>query len=362
MLEAILFFLVASLVLYAILGGADYGAGIVELMSPAHLEDQIEQAVYRAMAPVWEANHMWLILAVVILFNGFPGAYAEISVLLHMPLTLMLICIIIRGCAFTFRHYDAFVDKSTALYSKAFKYSSLLATTLMGMMAGALTKGQFISADQGSYPEVYWLPWTSPFCIAVGVFTCILFAFQATVFLIGEPISIELRRHCRRLAIILQIFAVVCGGIVFFTADYENIPLVELFFTHPVSVFCAAMATILIYPLWRSLRYINQWPARLFLGSQMSCISIGWIAMQYPLLVRYKDGSHLSLIDAAAPPETLYYLLWALGVGSLFIFPALFLLFRVFKSKPRARPHRPRRAAGQPLVDIGHFDHKDPFG
>src|SRR3982750_1491425 len=102
MLNLIITILGASFVLYALLGGADYGAGIIEAFSGR----KGEQTVSRALAPVWEANHVWLILAIVILFTGFPAVYSSISTVLHIPLMVVLVGIIFRGCAFTFRHYD----------------------------------------------------------------------------------------------------------------------------------------------------------------------------------------------------------------------------------------------------------------
>src|SRR5512145_2862025 len=102
MTEAIVAILGISLLLYVLLGGADFGAGIVEMI----VGKKSSRIVSKAIAPVWEANHIWIILAVVILFNGFPLAYTTITTYLHIPLLLALIGIIIRGAAFSFRYYD----------------------------------------------------------------------------------------------------------------------------------------------------------------------------------------------------------------------------------------------------------------
>ena len=108
MLILIITILGVSFILYTLLGGADFGAGIIETFAGR----KGEQTVSRAIAPVWEANHVWLILAVVILFTAFPVVYASLSLVLHIPLMLVLIGIILRGTAFTFRHYDVIDDKS----------------------------------------------------------------------------------------------------------------------------------------------------------------------------------------------------------------------------------------------------------
>lgn len=337
MLDIVLLFLGASLVLYAVLGGADFGAGIMEFLSPKSIRIQIEDAVYKAMGPVWEANHMWLILAVVILFNGFPKAYAEISILLHIPLTLMLMGIIVRGCAFTFRHYDAFSDGSSRFYSQAFRGSSLVTTLLLGNIVGALTKGQFPKPHStASYWDIYWQPWLTPFCFAVGVFTCILFAYIAAVFLNNEEIAPHLRQYCARRAKQLHVAAIFGGLAVFALAYTEGVPLTTQFFTHPLAVGCFILATVLIFPIWRGLGRANKWRSRILLAVQISAVLLGWIGLRYPVLISYRDGSHLDLLETAAGPETLLYLQYALIVGSLVIFPMLFYLFRVFKQPSRA--------------------------
>ncbi len=101
MTETIIAILGISVLLYVLLGGADFGAGIVEMLVGKKGTDTISKAI----APVWEANHVWIILAVVILFNGFPLAYTVMSTYLHIPLLLVLIGIIIRGTAFScYRH------------------------------------------------------------------------------------------------------------------------------------------------------------------------------------------------------------------------------------------------------------------
>ncbi|HVV54815.1 MAG TPA: cytochrome d ubiquinol oxidase subunit II, partial [Mucilaginibacter sp.] len=105
MLYIVIGFLWLSLLLYLLLGGADFGAGIIELFTSDRNKAQARRITYRAIGPVWEANHMWLIIAIVILFVGFPQIYSTMSVHLHIPLAIMLLGIIARGTAFAFRSY-----------------------------------------------------------------------------------------------------------------------------------------------------------------------------------------------------------------------------------------------------------------
>src|SRR3954464_9177810 len=134
MLTVLIIILGVSFLLYTLLGGADFGAGIVEFF--ASREEEV--TISKAMAPVWEANHVWLILAVVILFTGFPAVYSSLSLVLHIPLMLALLGIIARGTAFTFRHYDVGKESSHRRYSFLFKLSSFLTPMFLGVTLGAM--------------------------------------------------------------------------------------------------------------------------------------------------------------------------------------------------------------------------------
>jgi len=110
MLYIVIFFLWIALLIYLLSAGADFGTGIVELFTSSRERSRLRVTSYEAIGPIWEANHMWLIIAVVILFVGFPQVYTTVSVYLHIPLVIMLLGIIARGTSFTFRNYDAIVD------------------------------------------------------------------------------------------------------------------------------------------------------------------------------------------------------------------------------------------------------------
>src|ERR1700704_2189554 len=101
MLYVVIGFLWASLLIYVLSGGADFGVGVIELFASRIHKDKIRTGSYRAIGPIWEANHMWLVIAVVVLFVGFPQIYTTVSVYLHIPLVIMLLGIIARGTAFS---------------------------------------------------------------------------------------------------------------------------------------------------------------------------------------------------------------------------------------------------------------------
>src|SRR6195952_439882 len=141
MLYVVIGFLWISILLYLLFGGADFGAGIIELFTTKKNREQTSKTMYRAIGPIWEANHMWLIIAIVILFVGFPVIYTTISVHLHIPLAIMLLGIIARGTAFAFRNYDAVIDDMQKIYNKIFVYSSFITPLFLGIIAGSAVSG-----------------------------------------------------------------------------------------------------------------------------------------------------------------------------------------------------------------------------
>src|SRR4051812_37616275 len=102
MAELVLLVMLVSITLYAVLGGADFGAGMIELFLGRNGTKHVDAA----LLPVWEANHVWLVLLIVLAFVGFPQLYSVVSTFLHVPILLVLLGIVARGSAFTFRHYD----------------------------------------------------------------------------------------------------------------------------------------------------------------------------------------------------------------------------------------------------------------
>src|SRR5579863_1584743 len=122
----VIFFLWASLLIYLVMGVADYGSGILELFAAGQHKSEIRKNAYRVMGPIWEANHMWLIIAVVILFVGFPQIYGTVSIYLHLPLLALLLGIIARGTSLAFRNYDAVQDRWQLTYNRIFVYSSFV--------------------------------------------------------------------------------------------------------------------------------------------------------------------------------------------------------------------------------------------
>jgi cytochrome bd ubiquinol oxidase subunit II len=327
--ETIAFFLAVSILLYCLFAGADFGAGIVEAFAGNSRAEEQRKIIGRAIGPVWEANHVWLILAIVILFTGFPKAYSALSVIFHIPLALMLFGVVLRGCTFAFRHYDVVRDRTHRYYSAIVVISSFLAPLMLGVVAGGALLGATSPVEAGFY-AAFIRPWANLFCFSVGLFTCVLFAFLAAVYLIGETDDPGMRRIFVRRAKVANALAMIVGIAVFAAAELERLPLARLFASKALSLGSMTGATVILFPLWIAVRRNRVQMARILVATQVGLVLIGWFRLQYPAIVNLQSIP-FTIYSAAAPEPTLLYLLYALLVGSVIIFPSLFYVLKVFK-------------------------------
>ncbi|QIA07941.1 cytochrome d ubiquinol oxidase subunit II [Draconibacterium halophilum] len=327
MAEANLIILVICLLLYVILGGADFGGGILELLS----RGKASKIVSRAIAPVWEANHVWLILVVVILFVGFPSVYSTILTALHIPVLLVLIGIIMRGSAFTFRQYDIEEEPTKAIYSAIFRFSSVFTTFFLGVTVGGLILGEISMNYQLGFYAVYIHPWLNWFSVSMGLFVVLLFAFLAGIFTVSEIEDKDYIIYFTRMTKRLLIALVVMGSIVFATAKLAGHSLLKDFINSSISVTCIVLATLALPAFWYFLNKNKGNWLRLTAGFQTILLVTGWFAIQFPVLVKTNSGHDITIQAAKAPHQTQFYLLIALVVGVLIIFPAMGYLYKTFK-------------------------------
>lgn len=327
MTEIIIFVLGIAVLLYVLLGGADFGAGIVELVTGKKGIDTISKAI----APVWEANHVWLILAVVILFNGFPRVFTTLTTYLHIPLFIVLIGIIFRGTAFTFRYYDAIKDNSHKYYTRLFRISSLLTPFFLGVILGAIILGRIPANVNGTFFEVFISPWLNLFTFTTGIFLTLLFGWLASVYLIGEANDEETYHTFTKTSRVFFILLVLSGLGVFLVAELYDLYFLKKFIHSVVGIGCVFVATIIIPFIWRNIKRRNSLQTKLLVGVQTACILTGWFAVQFPVMIFIADGSHLTVWNSQAPERTMSLLVLALIVGILLIFPAFAYLFKVFK-------------------------------
>ena len=330
MIDILVSFIAASLLLYVLLGGSDFGAGIIELLPAGRLREAQKEVINRAMGPVWEANHMWLILLVVILFMGFPTIFTTLMIALHIPMLALLVGIVVRGSAFVFRHYDAVQEpKTQRIYTWLFGLSSLWSAFWLGIIAASLNRGIIDPASRDVW-AAWFAPWWGVYPLAVGAFVACIYAFLASIYLVGETEEPELKRRFVRLAAWGNGLVVLIGGLVFAASlgERENLP--AAFLGDPLKLAIVALATLLFVVLWVFVAKRRTLLTRIVASGQVALILIGWYVLYAPNALITAQGP-LSFYDEAAPPATLRQLVLALLIGSVFIFPSLFYLFRVFK-------------------------------
>lgn len=325
--------MVVALVAYVLLAGADFGGGIWDLLASGPRRQAQRALIEEAIGPIWEANHVWLILVVVVLFTGFPAAFAAVSTTLFEPLTLLLVGIVLRGAAFTFRAYDRPDDRVQRRWGLVFSASSVVAPLLLGAVVGALASGHLRVGPDGM-PVPGAGEWLTPFSAATGLLAAATFAFLAATYLTVEAAG-ALQEDFRRRALGAGL-AVLAGALASAALSWREAPLVFAGLTRrawslPLHLATAAAALTAFGALLRRRFRL----ARLAAAAQASLVVLGWAASQYPYLV----VPDVTIAGAGAPPATQRLLLAALAAGAVTLVPSLWLLFRVFKGRgPAARP------------------------
>jgi len=327
--------MVLSLNAYVLLGGADFGGGVWDLFARGKDRDAQRTLIADAIGPIWEANHVWLILVVVLLFTCFPKAFAHLATELHIPITIMLVGIVLRGSAFTFRTYDSKRDHVQRRWGRIFSVASLLTPVILGVCLGTVASGAvpirtIESLRTVTFGARFIDPWArSPFPWAVGLLTLALFAFLAASYLTVEATDDRMRDIFRRRAQQSQVALLLLAVVTLVLARAEN-PLLFQGLTrgrtaltmHAVTTLAAATS------LWALARRRFQ-IARLAAAAQASFILWGWAWTQYPWMV----PPNRTITALAAPRITLQLTLGALAVGTMILLPSFVYLFRVFKTR-----------------------------
>lgn len=330
-----------SLIIYMLTGGADFGGGIWDLFATGPRVKAQRSLITQAIAPIWEANHVWLIVIVVLLFVAFPVAFAAISTALHIPLTLMLIGIVLRGSAFIFRTYDVQSDTRHRRWSRVFAIASAITPVMLGITLGAVASGTIhVDIESGQVDTDFISAWIAPFPFAIGFFTLTLCALLAAVYLTLETNDPALQEDFRRRALIAAVSVGAMAGLSFILsvggAPTIRHGLASAPWSIPFHILTGAVALWGIWTIWnRQFRL-----ARILVPIQVTLIVFGWGLAQYPYLVT----PDLTFSNTAAPDAVLRPILIVLGVGGMLLVPAFWYLYAVFKGTARK--------AGQTEEDI----------
>ena len=329
-----------SLVIYMLTGGADFGGGIWDLFAMGRRAKAQRALITEAIAPIWEANHVWLIVIVVLLFVAFPVAFAAISTALHIPLTLMLIGIVLRGSAFVFRTYDVQSDTTHRRWSQVFAVASAITPIMLGITLGAVASGAIhVDVESGQVETDFISAWFAPFPFVIGFFTLTLCALLAAVYLTLETADSGLQEDFRRRALIAAVSVGAMAGLSFLLSA-EGAPTIRqglsgTSWSIPFHILTGAVALWAIWTLWKRQFRL----ARILVPIQVTLIVFGWGFAQYPYLVT----PDLTFSNVAAPDAVLRPMLIILGVGGVLLAPAFWYLYAVFKGASRKTNNAPEQ-------------------
>lgn len=317
----------AAVTLYTVLGGADFGAGLWDLLAGGDRRGRApRQLIDYTITPVWEANHVWLIFILVILWTAFPRAFAAVMSVVALPLWLALAGIVLRGSGFAFRKEVHRLDVQRIL-GATFAFSSLLTPFFMGTVIGAIATGR-VPAD-ASHAIVS--AWTSPTALLTGCLFVGACAYLAAVYLVGEATRGGDRRLAAYFARRAQVSGVVAGALSLatlaelYTSDrflYDRLTGRALALVVVAGVCGLAVVILLATPLAVSQRWESAIRAIAALG--VAAVVWGWGVAQYPVLL---PGTPVTLGNGGAPHATLVALVVLFVVVVVLIGPSFGLLF-----------------------------------
>jgi cytochrome d ubiquinol oxidase subunit II len=307
-------FALVGLVFYVVLGGADFGAGIWHLLTRSR---PLREHALHALGPVWEANHVWLIFALTVLWTAYPIPFASAASTLAIPLFLAALGIIMRGTVYALRSTSA----PEKLLDPLFSISSILAPLALGMAVGGIASGRVPVGNAAGDELTSWL---NPTSVVVGVLAVATAAYLAAVFLagdarrLGEP-GIEEAYRRRALGSGVVTGALALGALGVLASDarplFDGLTNGRALPALIASLAAGAGALALVWG--RSYE-----PARYCAALAVAAVVAGWALAQLPELL-----PGVTVDEAAAPHDTLVALTVAIVAGGVLIFPALALLF-----------------------------------
>ena len=327
--NVVLGFLWGGITAYVLLAGADFGAGFWDLLSGSAERGKARRArIAHSIGPVWEANHVWLIFALVVVWTGFPAVFAAVGSTLYIPLTAVAFGVILRGSAFAFR--GAVTDLAwQRVFGAAFALSSVITPFFLGTVAGAIASGRVpLGTARGDVIG----SWVNPTSALGGVLAVEVAANLAAVYLTADArrggehdVADWFRSRALLMGVVTGVTAL--AGIAVLRADAPHL-FAGLTSSRglPLVAGSALFGMVSLVLLLRR-RYIA---VRVTAALAVVAVLWGWGAGQYPdLLV-----GAATVTSAAAPNTTLFFLVVSLSVGSLFLIPALMLLYSISQSAP----------------------------
>jgi cytochrome d ubiquinol oxidase subunit II len=309
-----------GVVAYAIFAGADFGSGVWDLTAGnAERGGPMRVLIDRAIGPVWEANHVWLIFVLVYLWTGFPGAFASIMETLFVPFCLAGLGIVLRGSAFAFRKVSPSIAQAR-FHGALFATSSILTPFVFGTIAGAVASGRVPADGAGDR----WTSWTGPTSMVGGALAVLTCAFLAAVFLTAEADrvgDVGLTEACRRRALATGLVTGVVA-LVGVLPLREDAPTLFDGLTGralPLVLASAAAGAATLWTLWERRVEV----ARVTAVVAVASVVVGWGVGQWPWLL----VDAVEVEDAAGASATLWGLIGVFGIAGVTVVPALVYLY-----------------------------------
>lgn len=321
--EIPLIFALVGLVLYTVLGGADFGAGIWQLTAGrGELSQRIRDHAHDSMAPVWEANHVWLVFVLVVFWTAYPTAFGSIASTLSVPLFLAGIGIVLRGASYALRS-GIRTPRELRVIDTAFAVSSLLVPFALGATVGGIAS---LRVPVGNAAGNLFSSWLNPTGIVIGLIAVASAAYLSAVFLAADAVragDAELERAFRLRALGAGVLAggLAVVGVIVLHSDAHRLFHGLVHTPGLIALSASVLAGVAALELVVMRRYE---PARYTAALAVAAIIAGWALAQKPLLLR-----GLTIRQGAAPHDTLVLVVVAVIAGGAFLAPSLALLFRL---------------------------------
>jgi cytochrome d ubiquinol oxidase subunit II len=306
---------------YAVFGGADFGAGFWDLTAGGTARGaRPREVIDHSIAPVWEANHVWLIFSFVVLWTCFPEAYASITLTLFVPLTIAALGIVLRGAGFAFRK-AVFRTRDRRNFGAAFAISSVIVPYCMGAVAGGIASGRVPAGGKAGDPVDSWI---NPTSILGGVLAVCVVAYLAAVYLVWDAHRLsdeQMVEYFRRRAVAAGLVAgaVAIVGIFVLAADADYLFDGLTSRALPLVILSAVSGLATLWLLRRRQRH----GARLTAVVAAASVVVAWGVAQWD----YMLPETLTVEQAAAPSGTIGAVLVATALAAVLIVPAFILLY-----------------------------------
>jgi cytochrome d ubiquinol oxidase subunit II len=321
--EIPLCFALVGLVLYTVLGGADFGAGMWQMLAgPGELGERIRDHAHDSMAPVWEANHVWLVFVLVVVWTAYPVAFGSIASTLCIPLFIAGIGIVLRGATYALRSGTT-TGREVRTIDTMFAVASLLTPFALGAVVGGIAS---LRVPVGNAAGNLVTSWLNPTGILIGVVAVATSAYLSAVYLAADAVrlgdaSLETAFRIRALAAGVLAGAVALAGLAVLHSDAPRLYHGLLHGGGLVALIVSVFAGVATLGLVWGRRYE---PARYTAALAVAAIVAGWALAQRPLLLR-----DLTIKQAAAPHDVLVLVVVVVLAGAAILLPSLVLLFRL---------------------------------